>query len=132
MDLRGIANQASDVVNPNIIVSVQTSNGYTIGAGQRQVPQYNSAVTGPAQVQALDSSDLKQLDGLNIQGAIRAIYLRGALAGVIRPDSKGGDLVMIPSGIGVPPALIGNWLVTKVLESWPLWTKAVITKQGGQ
>lgn len=132
MDLRGIANQCSDVVNPNIIVSVQTSNGYTIGAGQRQVPQYNSPVTGPAQIQALDNSDLKQLEGLNIQGSIRAIYLRGALAGVIRPDSKGGDLVTITSGIGVVPALIGTWLVTKVLESWPLWTKAVIVKQGGQ
>lgn len=132
MDLRGIANQASDVVNPNIIVSVQTSNGYTIGSGQRQVPQYNSPITGPAQVQALDSSDLKQLEGLNIQGAIRAIYLRGALAGVIRPDSKGGDLVTIPSAAGVAPALVGTWLVTKVLESWTLWTKAVIVKQGGQ
>lgn len=132
MDLRGIANQISNTVNPNIVVSVQTSSGYTIGAGQRQIPTYNLAVIGPAQIQALDNSDLKQLDGLNIQGAIRAIYLREALAGVIRPDSKGGDLVTIDTAPNVPSALVGTWLVTKVLESWPLFTKAAIVKQGGQ
>ena len=131
MDLRTIANAVSDCVNPNIIVSVQTSSGFTIGAGQRQVPSYNAAVMGPAQIQALDNSDLKQLDGLNIQGAIRKIYLRGALAGVIRPDTKGGDLVTINSAPGVPLALVGIWLVVRVLETWPLWTCAAITKQGG-
>lgn len=131
MDLRGIANAVSDCINPNIIVSVQTSSGFTMGAGQRQIPSYNTAVTGPAQIQALDNSELKQLDGLNIQGALRAIYLRGTLAGVIRPDTKGGDLVTINSAPGVPLALVGTWLVVKVIESWPLWTKAAIVKQGG-
>lgn len=129
MDLRGIANQVSNAVNPNIMVQVQTSVGFTTGAGLRQVPAYNPTVTGPAQVQALDNSDLKQIEGLNIQGSIRAIYLRGALAGVIRPDSKGGDLITI-NAPAVPP-LQGTWLVVKVLESWPDWTKAVIVKQGG-
>lgn len=127
MDLRGIANQASNTINPNIIVIVQTSAGYTIGAGQRQVPSYNSPVTGPAQVQALDSSDLKQLDGLNIQGVIKALYMKGNLAGVIRPDSKGGDLITISSG-----PFQGTWLTVRVLEGWSDWTKVAIVKQGGQ
>lgn len=122
MDLRSIANSVSGAVNPNVIVSVQRSTGYTIGAGHKQVPSYAVAVTGPAQVQALDAIDLKQLDGMNIQGVIRAIYLRGSLAGVIRPDGTGGDLVTIG---------VQTWLVVKVLESWPNWTKAAIVLQGG-
>ncbi|MGB6814673.1 MAG: hypothetical protein WBE23_17365 [Candidatus Sulfotelmatobacter sp.] len=130
MDLRGMANQASNTVNPNLIVTVKTSSGYVISGGQKQVATYNSPIVGPAQVQALDNSDLQQIDGLNIQGAIRAIYLRGNLAGVIRPDSKGGDLIMIAAPAVLP--LQGTWLVVKVLESWPDWTKAVIVKQGGQ
>jgi hypothetical protein len=129
MDLRTIANQVSNTINPNIIVSLQTSNGFAIGTGRRQVPSYNSPIVGPAQVQALDNSDLKQLDGLNISGSIRALYMRGNLAGVIRPDSKGGDLITINSQVGAPPLLVGLWLITKVLESWPLWTKVVIVKQ---
>jgi hypothetical protein len=129
MDLRGIANQVSNVINPNIIVTVQLSNGFTIGAGQRQVPRYLAAIVGPAQIQALDGNDLKQLDGLNISGAARALYMRGSLAGVIRPDSKGGDLVIIAPQPGVPAALVGTWLTVKALESWPDWTKVAIQKQ---
>lgn len=120
MDLRGIANSISGAVNPNVVATVTRSTGYTIGAGLKQVPTYAAPVTGPAQIQALDGADLRQVDGLNLQGEIRAIYLRGSLAGVVRADSKGGDLVLIGSQ---------TWLVAKVLESWPLWTKAVIVRQ---
>lgn len=121
MDLRGLANGVTTTVNPNQTVTVLRSTGYTIGAGRKQVPSYATPVTGPGQIQALDSVDIKQLDGLNIQGTVRAIYLRGALAGVVRPEGTGGDLVQIDGQ---------NWLVVKVLESWPTWTKAAIALQG--
>ena len=120
MDLRGIANGVSSTVNPNKTVTVLRSTGYTIGAGRRQVPGYAAPVTGPAQIQALDANDIKQLDGLNIQGTIRAIYLRGTLAGVVRPNQTGGDIVQIAGQ---------DWLVVKVLEGWPTWTKAAICLQ---
>ena len=123
MDLRGIANGATSAVNLNEIVTLLPSTGFTMGAGAKQIPSYGVPVTGPANVQALDNDDLKQIDGLNIQGEIRAIYLRGALAGVIRPDQKGGDLIQR----GFP---VQKWLVVKVLESWPNWAKAVIVRQG--
>jgi len=123
MDLRSIANSVSSTVNPNETVTVLRSTGYTTGAGARQVPSYAAPVSGPAQLQALSTSDVAQLDGLNIQGVIKAIYLRGALAGVVRPDGTGGDIVQIGS-----PAQ--NWLVVRVLENWPTWTKAAIVLQG--
>jgi hypothetical protein len=123
MDLRGIANAVTSAINPNETVTLLRSTGYTIGAGAKQVPSFAAPVTGPAQVQALDANDIKQLDGLNIQGTIRAIYLRGTLAGVVRPNQTGGDIVQR----GSPSQ---NWLVVKVLESWPDWTKAAIVLQG--
>lgn len=129
MDLRTIANQVSNCVNPNIIVILQTSAGSTLGAAGRQQPLYNSPISGPAQIQALDNVDLKKIEGMNISGSVRAIYMKGNLAGVIRPDSKGGDLIGIPAAPGVPALFVGSWLTVKVLESWPLWTKIVITKQ---
>ena len=122
MDLRGLANGVTTTVNPNKTVTVLRSTGYTIGAGRKQVPAYAAPVSGPGQVQALDGKDLQQLDGLNIQGTVRAIYLRGMLAGVVRPDGTGGDLVEIGAE---------TWLVVKVLEGWPTWTKAAIVLQGG-
>ncbi len=120
MDLRGLANGVTTTVNPNKTVTVRRSTGYTIGAGRKQVPGYADPVTGPAQIQALDANDIKQLDGLYIQGTVRAIYLRGVLAGVVRPDGTGGDLVEIGAE---------TWLVVKVLEGWPTWTKAAIVLQ---
>ena len=128
MDLRGLANGVTTTVNPNQTVTVLRSTGYTIGAGAKQVPSYAAPVSGPAQIQALDADDIKQLDGLNIQGTIRAIYLRGTLAGVMRPNQTGGDLVTIAAP--APVALRGTWLVVKVLESWPDWAKAAIVLQG--
>lgn len=122
MDLRGLANSISRTVNPNEIVTILRSTGFTIGSGARQIPTYADPISGPAQIQALDSDDIKQLDGLNIQGVIRAIYLRGSLAGVIRPDQIGGDIVKRKNGTEL-------WLITKVLETWPNWTKAVIILQ---
>lgn len=121
MDLRGLANGVTTTVNPNQTVTVLRSTGFTTGAGAKQVPSYAAPVSGPAQIQALDADDIKQLDGLNIQGTIRAIYLRGTLAGVVRPNQTGGDLVTIGGA---------TWLVVKVLESWPDWTKAAICLQG--
>lgn len=120
MDLRTIANGVTSTVNPNIMVTVLRSTGYTIGPGRKQIPAYATPIVGPGQMQALDNNDLKQLDGLSIQGTIRAIYLRGVLAGVIRPDSTGGDIIEIGAD---------KWLVVKVLEGWPTWTKAAIVLQ---
>ena len=120
MDLRSISNSVSSTVNSNETVTVLRSTGYTIGVGRKQVPSYAAPITGPAQVQALDGNDLKQLDGLNIQGNLRAIYLRGVLNGVSRPETKGGDIVQRGAQ---------SWLVVKVLETWPMWTKAAIVLQ---
>ena len=120
MDLRSIANGVSDVVNPNVEVTVQASTGYTIGAGLKQVPSYAAPVTGFAQVQALTAADLRHLDGLNIQNATQSIILRGPLDAVVRANSKGGDLVTINGQ---------TWLTVAVLEQWPLWTRAAITLQ---
>ena len=120
MDLRGIANQSSDVVNPNISVTVKASTGYTIGSGLKQVPSYAAPVTGFAQVQALTAADLRHLDGLSIQGATKSIILRGELNAIVRVNSQGGDVVTIGAQ---------TWLTVAVLEQWPLWSRCAIQLQ---
>lgn len=121
MDLRSMANSSTSIINSNVLVTVYQSIGYSIESGAKQIPTYSNGITGYAQIQAMDSEELKQLDGLNIQGVVRQIYLRGLLAGVIRPNQVGGDLIRIKNQ---------NWLVIKVMETWPDWTRAVIVLQG--
>ena len=121
MDLRSIANNAIQPINQDITVEVWASTGYVIGAGLKQIPSYAAPLTLPAQIQALSNDELKQIDGLNISGVSKAIYIKGDLRGIIKPDSLGGDLVKWNSK---------TWLVVKVLESWPTWTKCVLIYQG--
>ena len=128
MDLQCLANPAAESVNPNVLVSVQASRGYAAGGpGLRQMPQYYNPVTGYAQVQELTSSELRLAEGLNLQGVMKTIYFRGNLNGVIRPESKGGDLVTM--AIRGQSAGTETWLVVKTLEQWPTWSKALIVLQ---
>jgi hypothetical protein len=120
MDLRSIANEVSNTINENIPVSVIASTGYAIAANYNQVPTYADPVNGFAQVQELSTSDLRQIENLNLQGILRTIFLRGKLAGVVRAQSKGGDLVKFNGQ---------TWLVVHVLEQWPTWVRAVICLQ---
>jgi hypothetical protein len=120
MDLRSLANSVTDVVNPNILVTVKASTGYTIGSGLKQVPSYAAPVTGFAQVQALTAADLRHLDGLNIQGATKSIILRGPLNAIVRVNSQGGDVVTIGTQV---------FLTVAVLEQWPLWSRCAIQLQ---
>jgi hypothetical protein len=120
MDLRSIANRVSSTVNPNIPATVTRSVGYTMGAGMKQIPTYAAPVSCTVQMQALDGKDLAQVDGLNIQGEIKSVFIRGLLSGVNQPNVTGGDMIQINGE---------KWLVVKVLEGWPTWTKAAIVLQ---
>ncbi len=98
------------------------------GSGDR-VPTYATVTDVPMNVQALSGPDLKQLDGLNIQGIVRAIYLNGEIEGLDRPDMRGGDLLLIPTGLsGSTPDV---WLVKAVIEAWDSdgWTKVAAVLQ---
>lgn len=127
MNLRAIANAGIQSVNPNIRVTVKKSDGFTLGAGRRQVPQYITTTNVPAQLQALDGENLRHLEGLNIQGTMRNLRLMGYLLPVVRPDEKGGDLIEITNAPGFPG--LSTWLVVKVLETWPTWTSCAIVLQ---
>lgn len=128
INVRGIANAAIQVVNPNIPVTVKLPSGYTVDPGTlRQIPAYITQ-DAQGQLQALDGDDLGQINGLNIQGTIRAMYLYGSIAGVIRPDGSPQSHVIFTSNeAGVVKER--EWGVFKVLETWPDWCKVAIVYQ---
>src|SRR5579859_3307653 len=96
-NIHALVSGAIATVNPFVSATVQRSTGYTTSPDGTQVPAYTSFGIS-CQVQALAYKDLVQLDGLNIQGVRRAIYLTGWVAGVVRADRKGGDLIVFPTG----------------------------------
>ncbi len=88
------------------------------------MPAYAAPVSVQVQMQSLTYQDLQQLDGVNIQGERRAMYLNGDWNGLVREDQKGGDLITLPNGT--------IWLVAQVLENWcdlNGWVKLCVTRQ---
>lgn len=124
MNLHGIVSPIIEAVNPRITATVQHSTGWEDGDGGLRVPTYSAAEQVPAQVQSLQYRDMVQMDGLNLQGTRRAIYLYGRFDGVVRSEMKGGDLITIPSG-----AWAGTYLVALVGEQWPDWCRVLCTLQ---
>ncbi len=127
MNMHGIVAGFVGAVNPLITASLKASTGFTQDASYAQVPSYAAPVNISVQCQALTYADLRQLDGLNIQGERRALYMPGpSWQQVSRVDVQGGDLARFPE---YPGAAEKVWLLVHVLEKWPDWVKVAVTLQ---
>jgi hypothetical protein len=124
MNLHSIVSRAISAVNSMTCVEVFPNTGYVTGADGRQSPVYGTPYTLFAQVQQFTSTDLRKMDGLNIQGAGFSIFINGQWNGVVRTAGKGGDLMKFRGQ---------TWLVVAVLEQWPDWSKlgVVLQNDGG-
>ncbi len=123
MDLYGVTAGAIGGINPLERLAIQVSTGSITAPDGTSVPTYAATVYALGQVQPLTFKDLKQVDGLNLSGSMKAIYVEGHINGIVRPDNKGGDLITDSQN--------NVWLVTQVLEYWPDWTKVAVTLQNG-
>ena len=125
MNPRAIANRFTQITNKNIPVNWIQSTGYVTDDAGKRVPT-TITLSVQAQIQALSSTDLKHIDGLNITGVMRSVYMYGNVAGVVRADQIGGDILVFPE---VPNGCNKNWLVTQVMETWPDWCRVIVTLQ---
>jgi hypothetical protein len=121
VNLHGIVSGAIGSVNPFVRAELMRSAGYTTNPDGSRTPTYVTIHNGPVQVQALSTDDLKQIEGLNIQGAKNGVYLNGTWNGVVRSLRQGGDLLKFGGQ---------TWLVVTVLENWPDWSKLAVVLQG--
>jgi hypothetical protein len=119
MNLHQIVSGVIGRVNPFREVSITQSTGYTTLQDGTRVPT-TVTLTGLAQIQDLSTDDLRLVEGLNLQGIHKVIYINGNWAGAVRASATGGDVFTF-DGI--------DWLVTMVPEEWPDWTKVVVTMQ---
>jgi len=120
MNLHGIASAAIGVVNPFRTADLWVSTGYTIADDGSQVPTYKIYPSVQVQLQEQNNAELRQDQSLNIQGDTKNVYLNGQWSGILRPERKGGDLLVIDGQ---------KWLVTTASEIWPDWSKLVVTLQ---
>lgn len=119
MNLRGIANSITQAINPNTEGVFRINTGFTTLPGGKKVPSY-SEVDVTVQMQELSTTDLRQIDAINIQGILKTAYLNGNFNGVNRPEQKGGDILVVNGQ---------QWLVVKVPELWPDWCRVIVNLQ---
>ena len=125
MNLRSLVNKYTQITNKNQQINWIQSTGYVTDSAGKRTPT-TITLTVEAQIQALSASDLKQVDGLNITGVMRSVYLYGNAAGVVRVDQIGGDILVFPE---IPGSTSRNWLVTQVVETWSDWCHVIVTLQ---
>ena len=125
MNLRQLANANTQTINPNISAVWKTSTGYTTDAAGKRTPTFTTT-TIEINAQAVTGETLKHIDGLNIQGVMRSVYIYGNLQGAVRADVKGGDFLEFPQ---VPGAVAQSWKVATVVETWPDWSHCVVVLQ---
>jgi hypothetical protein len=123
MNLHAIVAPIVAAINPSIDVKVFPSTGSETQPDGTRKPTYGDPFVLQAQVQALDFQDILQVNGMNIQGHRRAIYLSGDIESLIRVHGRGGDLLKFPDG--------STWLVAMLLENWSQdgWVKVIATLQ---
>ena len=124
-NVRALANKYIQVTNPNQKINWIQSNGYVTDDAGKRIPK-TITLTVDAQVQALSATDLKHIDGLNITGVMRSVYMYGNAAGVVRADQIGGDILVFPE---VPGGCNKNWLINQVIETWSDWCHVIVTLQ---
>ncbi len=120
MNLHQMAAGYIGMVNPFIRAELLRSTGYTTNPDGTRTPTYDVIHNGMIQVQSLSSDDLKQIEGLNIQGSKNGVYLNGDWNGVVRANRQGGDILKFNDQ---------TWLVVTVLENWPDWSKLLVVLQ---
>lgn len=128
MNFHALVRPVITLVNPDITGTWRESTGRTVVSGGRVVPTYVDHTGLRMQIQAQTGEVLKMPNGTYIaqQGVRRDVYVYGNYQGQVRPDNKGGDLLIFPE---VPGGANKTWLVTTVYETWPDWCKVGVVLQ---
>ncbi|HAV8297897.1 TPA: hypothetical protein JLC35_000358 [Escherichia coli] len=120
MNLRQIANNAITSINPNIPAILKKYAGETIGPGRKPIPSYLPDQHVTIQLQPISRGDMQHVDGLNIQGLPKVIYVNGNYFSVQRELEQGGDIFVINGE---------QWLVVEPIELWDSWCRLIVVLQ---
>ena len=129
MNLRAIANRATQGVNPNVSAVIKRSLAPTTSPSGKRTPTYEDLPV-KVQVQPASTGDIQKLEALNIQGVHRVIYISAEVEAMIRVDKKGGDQIVFEAGVMPEDDQGTRWIISAVLEVWGHeWRKCAITLQ---
>lgn len=124
LNVFAIAGNLTPIINPHITATLKISDGVEVTDDFSTRPKF-IYMPIKCEVQALSTSDLKQIENINQQSDMRAVYIIGGIKALNRPLQCGGDIINFFGS---------DWLVTQQLEEWGdgSWTKVAVTRQINQ
>lgn len=122
INVRRLANFATQNVNPNRTVTLEVSTGFTVDEYGVQVPQFLSEQI-EVQPQSLESTEKYNLGLINRQGEFMSLYVFGDINGIRRWLAKGASRFIFPAYGEEDPAI---WNVDQVAESFATWTRVIV------
>lgn len=127
MNLHRLVRGPINAVNKDQQIGWLKSTGSSLNTTTGDLDPTYAALQNPwAQVQPVPTDQLSHVDNLNIQGVLRSVYVKGAIASAVRADGTGGDLLQFPENPGEPNR---TWLVMTVMEQWPDWCNVIVKLQ---
>ena len=127
MNLLEMTRAAVGLVNTDTAATLKRSTGYTTASDGARTPIYQEYTGVSIQVQgSMSAPELRQTEGLNLEGVMNVVYLPGNWQGVVRGDKQGGDIIQFALTDGGD---VKDWLIVHILESWPDWTKVICALQ---
>lgn len=97
MHLRRLIRGSINAVNKDkLIVWLASQGAIADNLTGVATPTYATAQPVWAQIQPVPSDMLAHLENLNIQGVLRSVYIRNAIATAVRANGTGGDLLQFP------------------------------------
>jgi len=121
INVRGLANMATQNVNPNQVVTLEVSTGFTVDEYGKQIAARESQLI-EVQTQSLSSTERYNLDLINKQGEFISLYAFGSIDGIRRWIQKGSSRFIFPAYGEEDPAI---WVVDQVAESFANWTRVI-------
>lgn len=125
INVRALANAATQNVNPNRVVTLQVNDGYDVDDYGKQIPKFIEEEI-EIQQQSLSSQEKFNLDLINKQGEFTSIYAFGAIDGIRRWLQKGSSRFIFPA-YGEVESVV--WNVEQVMESYANWTRVLAWRQ---
>jgi len=130
MHLRRFVRGAINAVNKDVQIGWLASTGSVNNPTTGDVTPLYAALQKPwAQIQPVPTDQLAHMENLNIQGVLRSVRLKNAVASAVREDGTGGDILQFPE---LPTSAIRSWLVMAVVEQWPDWCHVIVKLQNDQ
>ncbi|MEY0321018.1 hypothetical protein [Providencia stuartii] len=123
--VRSLANTAIQSVNKDLPATLLANVGYEIVPGGKQTPKFISYPIN-VQMQSISTQELEHLGVINQQGEFSYCYAKGQIEAIRRAKQTGADKI---SFVAYGESEASEWLVIKVIESYPEWVKVLLCRQ---